>query len=49
MRKIINIEPSNQELPSDFADRLCIYYTQQVTSNHKKVNGQFIEATPKSQ
>lgn len=37
----INIEPFNQELPIEFADRLGIYYTQQVTKKHKKDNGQF--------
>lgn len=46
MSKIINIEPFNQELPSDFADRLGIYYTQQVTTSHKKINGQFFTPTP---
>lgn len=45
MSKIINVEPFNQELPSDFADRLGIYYTQQVTTNHKKANGQFFTPT----
>lgn len=46
MSKVINIEPFKQELPSDFADRLGIYYTQQVTTTHKKVNGQFFTPTP---
>lgn len=46
MNKILNIEPFKQELPSDFADRLGIYYTQQVTTTHKKVNGQFFTPTP---
>lgn len=46
MSKIINIEPFKQELPSDFADRLGIYYTQQVTTTHKKVNGQFFTPIP---
>jgi len=46
MSKIINIEPFKQELPSDFADRLGIYYTQQVTTTHKKGNGQFFTPTP---
>lgn len=46
MSKIILIEPFNQELPSDFADRLGIYYTQQVTTTHKKVNGQYFTPTP---
>jgi len=46
MNKQINIEPFNQELPSDFADRLGIYYTQQVSAKHKKDNGQFFTPTP---
>lgn len=46
MSKIINFEPFKQELPSDFADRLGIYYTQQVTITHKKVNGQFFTPIP---
>lgn len=40
-----NIAPFNQELPSEFADRLGIYYTQQVTTKHKKDNGQFFTPT----
>lgn len=40
-----NIEPFKQELPSEFADRLGIYYTQQVTTKHKKDNGQFFTPT----
>lgn len=46
MNKIINIQPLIQELPSDFADRLGVYYTKQVTIKHKKVNGQFFTPTP---
>lgn len=46
MSKIVNIEPFNQELPSEFADRLGVYYTQQVTTAHKKTNGQFFTPTP---
>ncbi|GAB1447850.1 hypothetical protein MASR2M44_08510 [Bacteroidota bacterium] len=46
MSKPIPIKPIPQELPSEFADRLGIYYTQQVTSHHKKVNGQFFTPTP---
>lgn len=45
MTNTINIEPFNQELPSKFADRLGIYYTQQVTTKHKKDNGQFFTPT----
>ncbi len=46
MSKIINIKPFKQELPSEFADRLGIYYTQQVTAKYKKDNGQFFTPTP---
>ncbi len=46
MSKTININPFNQELPSDFADRLGIYYTKQVTTKHKKDHGQFFTPTP---
>ncbi len=49
MNKIIDIVPFNQELPSDFADRLGIYYTQQVTASHKKANGQFFTPIPIAQ
>jgi adenine-specific DNA-methyltransferase len=49
MGKIINIQAFDQELPSNFADRLGIYYTQQVTAKHKKVNGQFFTPTPIAQ
>ncbi len=41
----IEITPYCHELPSDFADRLGIYYTQQVTTKHKKDNGQFFTPT----
>lgn len=40
------IEPFERELPSNYADRLGIYYTQQVTIKHKKDNGQFFTPTP---
>lgn len=46
MSKIINIEPLDKELPSEYADRLGIYYTQQVTTKHKKNNGQFFTPIP---
>jgi adenine-specific DNA-methyltransferase len=45
MTNNIKIEHFNQELPSEFADRLGIYYTQQVTTKHKKDNGQFFTPT----
>jgi adenine-specific DNA-methyltransferase len=46
MDNILYIEPFERELPSDYADRLGIYYTQQVTTQHKKDNGQFFTPTP---
>jgi adenine-specific DNA-methyltransferase len=45
MKNNLNIEPVKQELPSEFADRLGIYYSQKVTSKHKKDNGQFFTPT----
>jgi adenine-specific DNA-methyltransferase len=42
----INIEPFSGELPSEYADRLGIYYTQQVTTKHKKDKGQFFTPIP---
>lgn len=41
MSKTAHTEPLKQELPSDYADRLGIYYTGLVTAEHKKDNGQF--------
>lgn len=46
MNEIVNIQPFNKELPSDFADRLGVYYTSQVTIQHKKGNGQFFAPRP---
>ncbi|MEY1638747.1 Eco57I restriction-modification methylase domain-containing protein [Tenuifilum osseticum] len=46
MSRTISIKPFKKELPSDFADRLGIYYTQQVNTFHKKANGQFFTPTP---
>lgn len=46
MVKSIDFNPFHLELPSDYADRLGIYYTEQVTSHHKKVKGQFFTPTP---
>lgn len=46
MTNYVNIEPLDRELPSEFADRLGIYYTRQVTSKHKKANGQFFTPIP---
>ena len=34
-------KPITNELPSQFADRLGIYYTSLVKQEHKKINGQF--------
>lgn len=42
----LDIEPTINERPSDYADRLGIYYTQKVTTKHKKDNGQFFTPTP---
>lgn len=49
MNNAINIEPFNKELPSEYADRLGIYYTRQVTTGHKKKNGQFFTPLPIAQ
>ena len=46
MTEKINIEPCSGELPSEYADRLGVYYTQQVTTKHKKDNGQFFTPIP---
>jgi adenine-specific DNA-methyltransferase len=46
MDEKINTEPFNKELPSEYADRLGIYYTKQVTQKHKKDNGQFFTPLP---
>ena len=42
----INIEPLKNELPSEYADRLGIYYTKSVSIKHKKESGQFFTPTP---
>ena len=42
----INTQPFAKELPSEYADRLGVYYTQQVTQTHKKSNGQFFTPIP---
>lgn len=49
MNNAINSEPFNKELPSEYADRLGIYYTRQVTTGHKKKNGQFFTSIPIAQ
>lgn len=46
MNEKINIDPFDKELPSEYADRLGIYYTKQVTQKHKKDSGQFFTPTP---
>lgn len=46
MNEKINIDPFDKELPSEYADRLGIYYTKQVTQKHKKNSGQFFTPTP---
>lgn len=45
MTQTINTTPFDQEFPSEYADRLGVYYTEQVSSKHKKVNGQFFTPT----
>ena len=45
MSASLNIEPTKDELPSKFADRLGIYYAHSVTTKHKKDNGQFFTPT----
>lgn len=46
MKGSANIETLDKELPSQYADRLGVYYTKQVTPKHKKENGQFFTPTP---
>ena len=41
MKKIHEIVPIIDELPSQFADRLGVAYTTTVTNGHKKGSGQF--------
>lgn len=41
-----DIEHFTNELPSEYADRLGIYYSKQVTTKHKKENGQFFTPMP---
>ncbi len=41
MKEIVNIEYLQEELPSEYADRLGIYYTKLVSPKHKKGNEQF--------
>lgn len=45
MRKVNDIKPIDNELPSHFADRLGIHYTETVSQIHKKSNGQFFTPT----
>lgn len=45
MTIVIDTQPLNNELPSDYADRLGIYYSQKVSTTHKKENGQFFTPT----
>jgi adenine-specific DNA-methyltransferase len=46
MKEIVNIEYLEEELPSEYADRLGIYYTKLVSPKHKKDNGQFFTPPP---
>ncbi|MCF8307141.1 MAG: Eco57I restriction-modification methylase domain-containing protein [Ignavibacteriales bacterium] len=41
-----DITPSENELPSEYADRLGIFYTQKVTAEHKKEFGQYFTPIP---
>ena len=41
MKSIKNIIPFTDELPSQYADRLGVYYTSTVNNDHKKENGQY--------
>ncbi len=45
MNETIDIGPLYSELPSDFADRLGVFYTNKVTIQHKKEWGQFFTPT----
>ena len=46
MINYLYIDPFEDELPSEYADRLGVYYTTNVTSKHKKDSGQFFTPTP---
>lgn len=45
MKELVKIEPLNNELPSEYADRLGVAYTKLVSATHKKENGQFFTPT----
>lgn len=45
MKEVLEIEPINNELPSEYADRLGIAYSKLVSATHKKENGQFFTPT----
>lgn len=45
----VNSEPFDNESPSEFADRLGLYYTKQVSQQHKKESGQFFTPIPIAQ
>ncbi|MGI8951048.1 MAG: Eco57I restriction-modification methylase domain-containing protein [Chitinophagaceae bacterium] len=49
MTKGIDIHPFDNELPSQYADRLGIVYAKTVSTQHKKENGQFFTPTAISQ
>jgi adenine-specific DNA-methyltransferase len=46
MTEIVNIFPYDEELPSEYADRLGLFYAKKVTQKHKKDTGQFFTPTP---
>ncbi len=41
MKSVYELKPFENELPSMFADRLGLHYTKTVTSEHKKITGNF--------
>lgn len=45
MTIVIDIQPLNDELPSNYADRLGVYYSKKASTSHKKENGQFFTPT----
>lgn len=45
IEKFLDIKPIINELPSEFADRVGVFYSKKVTSQHKKDSGQFFTPT----
>lgn len=46
MNTTIDLNPKTNEMPSQYADRLGIFYAQSVNAEHKKENGQFFTPLP---